>query len=158
MHASEEQPEGHATTDDWRIRRAGADLDRLGETESIFALGNGWLGWRGTLDEGAPCGMPGSYLNGFHERRVLSYPEDGYAFPQLSDTVVPVPNAITSTRPVLGSSATAATQLSPSASSAAFCASERIVSRRLLPVTVAPLSRSSVRRRTVFRCAFDAVR
>ena len=42
----------------WRIRRTEADLDRLAETESIFALGNGWVGWRGTLDEGTPYGMP----------------------------------------------------------------------------------------------------
>ncbi|KAB1935541.1 glycoside hydrolase family 65 protein [Micromonospora sp. ALFpr18c] len=77
----------------WRIRRTAADLDRLGETESIFALGNGWVGWRGVLDEGVPCGMPGSYVNGFHERRELSYPEEGYAFPQASDTVVSAPNA-----------------------------------------------------------------
>ncbi|GAA4565965.1 glycosyl hydrolase family 65 protein [Micromonospora coerulea] len=77
----------------WLIRRTAEDLDRLGETESIFALGNGWVGWRGTLDEGAPYGMPGSYLNGFHEQRELSYPEDGYAFPQCSDTVVSAPNA-----------------------------------------------------------------
>ncbi|MFG2061632.1 glycoside hydrolase family 65 protein [Micromonospora sp. NPDC048871] len=77
----------------WRIRRTHEDLDRLGETESVFALSNGWLGWRGTLDEGRPCDMPGSYLNGFHERRKLNYPEDGYAFPQLSDTVISAPNA-----------------------------------------------------------------
>ncbi|WP_254876692.1 glycoside hydrolase family 65 protein [Verrucosispora sp. NA02020] len=77
----------------WRIVRTQDDLDRLGETESIFALSNGWVGWRGTLDEGDPCEMPGSYLNGFHERRALDYPEDGYAFPQLSDTLVSVPNA-----------------------------------------------------------------
>ena len=37
--------------------------------------------------------MPGSYLNGFHERRELSYPEEGYAFPQASDTVISAPNA-----------------------------------------------------------------
>ncbi|MEU8296083.1 hypothetical protein AB0C04_02190 [Micromonospora sp. NPDC048909] len=77
----------------WRIRRTAADLDRLGETESIFALSNGWIGWRGTLDEGAPYGMPGSYLNGFHERAELGFPEDGYAFPEFSDTVVSAPNA-----------------------------------------------------------------
>ncbi|MGB2570398.1 glycoside hydrolase family 65 protein [Micromonospora citrea] len=79
--------------ENWRIRRTDADLERLGETESLFALGNGWIGWRGTLDEGEPVEMPGSYLNGFHERRELTYPEDGYAFPQLSDTVVSAPNA-----------------------------------------------------------------
>ncbi|MFG1896178.1 glycoside hydrolase family 65 protein [Micromonospora zamorensis] len=77
----------------WQIRRTEADLDRLGETESIFALGNGWVGWRGVLDEGAPCGMPGSYVNGLHERRELTYPEEGYAFPQASDTVISAPNA-----------------------------------------------------------------
>ncbi|MFF5176804.1 glycoside hydrolase family 65 protein [Micromonospora sp. NPDC000316] len=75
------------------MRRTEADLDRLGETESIFALGNGWIGWRGVLDEGAPCEMPGSYVNGLHERRELSYPEEGYAFPQASDTVISAPNA-----------------------------------------------------------------
>ncbi|WBB78097.1 family 65 glycosyl hydrolase [Micromonospora sp. WMMD882] len=79
--------------DRWRIRRTEADLNRLAETESIFALGNGWLGWRGNLDEGEPYGMPGSYLNGFHERHGIDYPESGYAFPETSDTVVNVPNA-----------------------------------------------------------------
>ncbi|SCL23870.1 alpha,alpha-trehalose phosphorylase [Micromonospora nigra] len=77
----------------WRIRRTADDFDRIAETESIFALSNGWVGWRGTLDEGVPCGMPGTYLNGFHERREVSYPEGGYAFPLLSDTVVSAPNA-----------------------------------------------------------------
>ncbi|MEV0721854.1 glycosyl hydrolase family 65 protein [Micromonospora purpureochromogenes] len=79
--------------ENWLVRRTAADSDRLGETESVFALSNGWVGWRGTLDEGEPYGMPGSYLNGFHEQRELSYPEDGYAFPQRSDTVVSAPNA-----------------------------------------------------------------
>lgn len=80
--ATDQPPPAAATAEDesWRIRRTAADLDRLGETESIFALSNGWVGWRGVLDEGAPCGMPGSYVNGFHERRKLSYPEEGYRF------------------------------------------------------------------------------
>lgn len=91
---SGQPPAGTSPEDEsWRIRRTGADLDRLAETESIFALANGWVGWRGTLDEGEPYGMPGSYLNGFHERRKLDYPEGGYAFPEASDTVVSAPNA-----------------------------------------------------------------
>ncbi|MGN9774858.1 glycoside hydrolase family 65 protein [Micromonospora sp. H33] len=77
----------------WRVRRTAEDADRLAETESVFALSNGWIGWRGTLDEGEPYGMPGTYLNGFHERRQLRYPEEGYEFPQLSDTVISAPNA-----------------------------------------------------------------
>ncbi|WP_341718434.1 glycosyl hydrolase family 65 protein [Micromonospora sp. FIMYZ51] len=90
MHGTPDRP---LPDERWRIRRTADDLDRLGETESIFALSNGWLGWRGTLDEGRPYGMPGSYLNGFHERRELNHPEEGYAFPQFSDTVISPPNA-----------------------------------------------------------------
>ncbi|MEV4712329.1 glycosyl hydrolase family 65 protein [Micromonospora sp. NPDC049374] len=94
MHPTPEQQTDEPQPDErWRIRRIRDDLDRLGETESVFALSNGWLGWRGTLDEGEPVDMPGSYLNGLHERRELTYPEDGYAFPQLSDTVISPPNA-----------------------------------------------------------------
>ncbi|MFI6239649.1 hypothetical protein ACIBEF_07205 [Micromonospora sp. NPDC050795] len=39
-----DQPQSTAPTADdetWQIRRTEADMDRLGETESIFALGNG---------------------------------------------------------------------------------------------------------------------
>jgi hypothetical protein len=59
---------------------------------------------------------------------------------------------------VLGSSATAAPQLPSSAFNATRWAFGLIVSARLLPVTVAPLRLSSVRRTTVFRCEFEAVR
>ncbi|MET7875739.1 glycosyl hydrolase family 65 protein [Micromonospora profundi] len=93
--ATDQPPPTAGTVDDetWQIRRSGADLDRLGETESIFALSNGWVGWRGVLDEGAPGEMPGSYVNGLHERREQTYPEEGYAFPQANDTVISAPNA-----------------------------------------------------------------
>ncbi|MGH3546925.1 MAG: hypothetical protein ACRDQU_02115 [Pseudonocardiaceae bacterium] len=32
------------------------------QSESVFALSNGHIGWWGNLDEGAPHGLPGSYL------------------------------------------------------------------------------------------------
>ncbi len=93
MHPTpDQQPDEPQPEERWRIRRTRDDLDRLGETESVFALSNGWLGWRAPR-RGAPVEMPGSYLNGLHERRELTYPEDGYAFPQLSDTVISPPNA-----------------------------------------------------------------
>src|SRR5690606_30985484 len=34
-------------------------------TETIFALSNGFLGIRGTVDEGAPVHLHGTYINGF---------------------------------------------------------------------------------------------
>ena len=48
----------------WSLRETTLDLDLLAQTESVFALSNGHLGWRGNLDEGEPHGLPGTYLNG----------------------------------------------------------------------------------------------
>ena len=63
------------------------DLAVLAQTESLFALSNGHIGWRGNLDEGEPHGLSGSYLNGVHELRPLPYAEAGYGYP-LRDQVV----------------------------------------------------------------------
>ena len=74
----------------WRLREVGLDLEQLERTESLFALSNGYLGVRGTLEEGEPVGSPGTYLNGFFESSPLSYPEKGYAFPDVGQRVVNV--------------------------------------------------------------------
>ena len=76
----------------WAVREAGLDLDRLAQTESVFALGNGHIGVRGNLDEGEPYGLPGTYLNGFYEARPLPYAEAGYGYPEAGQTVVNVTN------------------------------------------------------------------
>jgi alpha,alpha-trehalose phosphorylase len=52
----------------WCLRETGLDLDVLAQSESVFALSNGHIGWRGNLEEGEPHGLPGSYLNGFRGR------------------------------------------------------------------------------------------
>ena len=64
----------------------------LAQTESLFALSNGHLGWRGNLDEGEPHGMPGTYLNGFFERGPLPYAEKAYGYPESGQTIVNVTN------------------------------------------------------------------
>jgi alpha,alpha-trehalose phosphorylase len=76
----------------WCVRETGLDLELLAQTESLFALSNGHLGWRGNLDEGEPHGLPGSYLNGCHERWHIPYPEFGYGFPEYGQTVINVTN------------------------------------------------------------------
>ncbi len=76
----------------WSLRETGLDLDRLAQTESVFALSNGHVGWRGCLDEGEPHGMPGSYLNGVYEIRPLPYAEAAYGGPESSQTVINVTN------------------------------------------------------------------
>ncbi|GAB7039261.1 MULTISPECIES: glycoside hydrolase family 65 protein [Catenuloplanes] len=78
----------------WAVRETGVpDDDRLRQRESVFALANGHIGLRGNLDEPEICGMPGTYLNSLFEERDLSYPEEGYAFPKRTETIVDAPNA-----------------------------------------------------------------
>ncbi len=76
----------------WMIRETHLDLDRLAQTESVFALANGHIGLRGNLDEGEPSGLPGTYLNGFYEVRPLPHAEAAYGDPEASQTVVNVTN------------------------------------------------------------------
>ena len=76
----------------WAVREAELQLDKLAQTESVFALANGHIGLRANLDEGEPYGLPGTYLNGFYEVRPLPYAEAGYGFPEDGQSVVNVTN------------------------------------------------------------------
>ena len=74
----------------WAVREVGLDLDLLGQTESIFALSNGHIGWRANLDEGEPHVLLGSYLNAFYEEIPLPYAETAYGYPEAGQTIVNV--------------------------------------------------------------------
>ncbi|MDQ3463198.1 MAG: family 65 glycosyl hydrolase [Actinomycetota bacterium] len=74
----------------WALRETSLNRDALAVTESVFALANGHIGMRGTLDEGEPHAVPGTYLNGFYEERPLPHAEAGYGFPESGQTVVNV--------------------------------------------------------------------
>ncbi|GHO58661.1 glycoside hydrolase family 65 protein [Ktedonobacter robiniae] len=76
----------------WKIHETTLNLDVLAQTESVFALSNGHIGLRGNLDEGEPCGLPGTYLNSLYELRPLPYPEGGYGYPESGQTIINVTN------------------------------------------------------------------
>jgi alpha,alpha-trehalose phosphorylase len=76
----------------WAVKEMHLDVERLAQTESVFALSNGHIGLRGNLDEGEPHGIPGTYLNGFHEVRPLPYAEAGYGYPEAGQTILNVTN------------------------------------------------------------------
>jgi alpha,alpha-trehalose phosphorylase len=84
--------QGTFSVEPWSLRETALDLDLLAQSESVFALANGHLGWRANLDEGEPHGLPGSYLNGVYEARPLPYAETGYGFPESGQTVINVTN------------------------------------------------------------------
>ena len=72
--------------------------------ESIFALGNGYIGMRGSFEEGlkhpihpnkgsAPYNtVDGTYLNGFYESMNIEYPEPAYGYAKKYQTMLNVPN------------------------------------------------------------------
>lgn len=59
------------------------DIDKsdMGHLESLFALGNGYLGLRGTYDEVTEGEISGMYINGIFEKEPIHYPWEckGYA-------------------------------------------------------------------------------
>src|SRR5579875_3308001 len=77
----------------WQVRETRLDFNLLAQSESLFALSNGHIGLRGNLDEGEPYGLPGTYLNGFYEKRPLPYAEAGFGYPEDGQSVVNVINA-----------------------------------------------------------------
>jgi alpha,alpha-trehalose phosphorylase len=60
----------------------------VGQAETMFALANGYLGMRGTFDEGSPVQEPGVFLNGFYEHRPITYGEHAYGFPQVGQSIL----------------------------------------------------------------------
>jgi alpha,alpha-trehalose phosphorylase len=74
----------------WHLRTTGPDPSDLRTTESLFALSNGHIGLRGTLEEGEPHVVPGTYISGFYEERPLPHAEAGYGFPESGQTAVNV--------------------------------------------------------------------
>jgi len=85
-----EQPD--FSVEPWCLRETELNLDYLAQSESLFTLSNGHIGWRGNLDEGDPHGMIGSYLGGVHELRPLPYAEAGYGYPVSDEVMVNVTN------------------------------------------------------------------
>jgi alpha,alpha-trehalose phosphorylase len=81
---------GNYRVEPWGLRETSLDLNSLAQSESLFALSNGNIGWRGNLDEGEPHGLHGSYLNGVHELRPLPYAEVGFGYPEQDQVAINV--------------------------------------------------------------------
>src|SRR3954452_18319127 len=76
----------------WGVGEEGFPTGALAATESIFAVGNGYLGLRGAPEEGTPADDPGAILNGFHETWRIVYPEDAHGLARTGQTVVNAPD------------------------------------------------------------------
>lgn len=52
------------STPEWLVTVDGFDANKLNANETLFTIGNGYLGTRGSLEEGHYAGLPGTYING----------------------------------------------------------------------------------------------
>ncbi len=67
----------------WRVTEHGFSARDLRENESVFALGNGFIGLRGNLEEGCATGaetIQGSFLNGVFDSEPIVYGEKAYGY------------------------------------------------------------------------------
>jgi alpha,alpha-trehalose phosphorylase len=86
-------PEHLFPPDDWRIVEGKWTSGFAARAETVLALSNGYLGIRGTPDEGRPTSAPGTFINGFHETWPITHAEDAYGLARVGQTIVNVPDA-----------------------------------------------------------------
>lgn len=79
--------------DPWAIVETAPSTDDLGTTETLFSIGNGYLGMRGNPSEGRDSFSHGTYINGFHEIWDIRHAENAYGFARTGQTIVNVPDA-----------------------------------------------------------------
>ena len=86
-------PEHLYPADEWRIVEARYSDEFVGLTETVFSLGNGFVGIRGSCEEGRPAVVPGTFVNGFHETWPIMHAEGAHALARTGQTIVNVPDA-----------------------------------------------------------------
>jgi len=80
--------------DEWRLVESRiASEDDLGTVETLFAVGNGYVGLRGNVDEGRESHTHGTFVNGFHETWPIHHAEEAFGFARVGQTIVNAPDA-----------------------------------------------------------------
>ena len=79
--------------DEWRLVETEQRADDVGTTETLFAVGNGYLGMRGNPEEGRDSYAHGTFINGFHETWPIKHAEEAFGFAHTGQTIVNVPDA-----------------------------------------------------------------
>ena len=79
--------------DPWRVVESRFSERYHARAETIFALANGFIGIRGTFDEGRPAHRPGTFVAGFHETWRIQHAEEAFGLARTGQTIVNVPDA-----------------------------------------------------------------
>jgi alpha,alpha-trehalose phosphorylase len=81
--------------DPWKLTEVLYDASDLGRTETMFSVGNGYLGMRGSVEEGRPSHSHGTFINGFHETWQIRHAEEAFGFARVGQTIINVPDSTT---------------------------------------------------------------
>ncbi|MFT3889461.1 MAG: glycosyl hydrolase family 65 protein [Arachnia sp.] len=77
----------------WRLVEVEHRDSDVGTTETLFAVGNGYLGLRGNPEEGRTSYAHGTFINGFHETWPIKHAEEAFGFAHTGQTIVNAPDA-----------------------------------------------------------------
>ncbi len=83
-------PEDIYPIDEWKIVETQFNPELMGQTETVFATANGYMGWRGNFLEGKPAVQNGTFINRFYETWQITYGEAAFGFAKTGQTMVNV--------------------------------------------------------------------
>ncbi|EOD00844.1 glycoside hydrolase family 65 protein [Caldisalinibacter kiritimatiensis] len=82
---------------EWNIIEENFDVETNYLDETIFSLGNGYIGMRGNFEEGyngpSDTSVEGTYLNGFYETHPIKYGEPAFGYAKNGQTMLNVTNS-----------------------------------------------------------------
>ena len=88
LHHERLRPPSHDyPADEWNVIERAFHPEFLAQSETMLALGNGYLGMRGCPEEGGPNAENSTLINGFHETWPIVYAEDAYGFAKTGQTI-----------------------------------------------------------------------
>ncbi|NLE98871.1 MAG: glycoside hydrolase family 65 protein [Propionibacterium sp.] len=76
----------------WRFVETEHRTRDAGTTETIFSVGNGFLGMRGNPEEGRDSYAHGTFINGFHETWRIQHAEEAFGFAETGQTIINAPD------------------------------------------------------------------
>ncbi len=94
-HARLRPPSQDYPADEWNVIEKAFSPQFLAQLETMFALGNGYIGIRGCPEEGGPSAENSTLINGFYETWPIVYPEEAYGFAKTGQTIVNVTDSKT---------------------------------------------------------------
>src|SRR5690348_16203495 len=91
IHHERLRPPSHDyPADEWNVIEKRFHPEFMAQSETMLALGNGYLGMRGCPEEGGPNAENSTLVNGFYEISSIVYPEDAYGFAKTGQTILGV--------------------------------------------------------------------